>query len=150
MNVTKAKHLHGQNRTEVTKSSFKNKIAAMRRTLAVWVKLGRKDESKFPVTLFDLAEWDDPEKGIYRWSSNSVTQRGSRTFGTYTAEYWDLQSEALPFLNGSAIDTLEGAKELNRALAQQNAALIWQVMELRDALSRIDAKNEALKRLSFP
>lgn len=148
--MTKAKHLHGPNRTQVTESSFKNKIAAMRRTLAVWVKLGRKDESKFPVTLFELAEWDDPEKGIYRWSSNSVTQRSSRTYGTYVAEYWQLQEDALPLLNGSAIDTLKGAKELNQALAQQNAALVWQVMELRDALSRVDAENEALKRLPFP
>ncbi|MEH0292483.1 hypothetical protein V6R98_09770 [Agrobacterium sp. CCNWLW71] len=148
--MTRAKHFQGTDRTDVTKASFTNKIAEMKRVLKSWKARGKKDDSFWPDTLADLADWDDPNNGIYRWSSPNVTQRSSETYGDLVKAYWDLQDKALPFLNGDGLDTLHGAKNLNQALSQQNSSLLWQIMELRDALSRVDANNEVLKRLPFP
>ncbi|TBY02095.1 hypothetical protein [Rhizobium laguerreae] len=148
--MTRAKHLQGSDRTGVTKASFTNKIAEMKRVLKSWEKRGKKDDSFWPDTLAGLADWDDPEKGIYRWTSPNVTQRSNKTYGDLVTTYWELQEDALPFLNGDGLDTLQGAKNLNQALSQQNSSLLWQVMELRDALSRVDANNEVLNRLPFP
>lgn len=137
-------------RTKVTKASFENKIGEMRRVLKSWRSKGTKDESFWPDTLAGLADWDDPDKAIYRWTSPNVTQKSNETYKDLVADYWQLQKDALPFLNGGGLDTLQGAKKLNKALSEQNTTLVWQVMELRDAISRLDANNEVLKRVPFP
>jgi hypothetical protein len=147
--MTKAKYLQGESRTELTKASFQNKILEMTSRLKAWKMQGARDNGKWPETLAELREWDEPEKGIYEWTSPNVTSRGSKTYGDLVKQYWQLQTDAEPFLKGDRLDTLQGAKKLNRALAQQNTRLTWQIMELRDALARADPKNEALSRLPF-
>jgi hypothetical protein len=148
--MNKAKHLQGKSRTELTKASFQNKIAEMTRILKGWKKRGSRDDSFWPSILSELAKWDDPDKCIHSWTSPNVTLRSSATYGHLVEAYWTLQDDAAPYLKGDGQETLRNAKKLNQALAQQNTKLTWQVMELRDALKRVDVKNEALTRFDFP
>lgn len=148
--MTRAKRLYGGEKTAATRASFERKLQEMSSVLKCWQKNGARDEQFWPVSLVKLAAWEDAPKGIFRWKSNNVTKRDG-LYSDLVASYWKLQKQAKPFLSRtSRANSTQALKRHNMVLIQQNTELIWSVMELRDALHRVDPKNEALSRVSFP
>ena len=147
--MTRAKRLYGREKTAATKASFERKLEEMSSVLRCWQKNRARDGQFWPVSLVQLADWEDCSKGIFRWKSNNVTKRNG-PYGDLVASYWNLQQQAKPFLGEARLNATQALKRQNQALIQQNTELIWSVMELRDALVRIDPKHEALSRLAFP
>ncbi len=148
--MMQAKRLYGAEKTATTRASFERKIEEMSRVLSCWQKNGVRDQQFWPTSLAMLAAWEDDQKGIFRWKSNNVTKRDG-VFSDLVNRYWNLQKKADTYLKKTARTNPDSAlKHFNSVLIHQNTALIWNVMELRDALSRVDPENEALSRLPFP
>lgn len=148
--MTRAKHLHGASKTEAVRGSFEKKLEHMKRVLDGWIKSGELDDRFWPQTLVKFREWESPDDGIYKWKSPSVTKSEGR-YQDLVARYWELQGLAKKF-NSKASRSAEvmRLKDTVRALAEQNALLTWQIVELRDALVRIDGKNAVIQRITFP
>ncbi|WP_085031530.1 hypothetical protein [Ensifer aridi] len=148
--MTRAKHLHGAGKTEAVRGSFEKKLEHMQRVLNSWVKSGERDDQFWPKSLTHFREWESPSDGIYGWTSPSVTNRKGR-YEELVARYWNLQAKAMRFasIGGRSAET-KRLKNSIRVLAEQNAVLNWSIMELRDALVRVDPKNPALSKVKFP
>lgn len=143
------KRYHGAAKTAATRVSFLKKLEHMSRVLATWQTTGKSNLEFWPSSLNAFKKWESEAEGIFAWSSNNVTRKDG-LYGDLVAQYWSLQERASSFRKGTRRDREHETKELNRVLLSQNASLLWSVMELRDALSRVDPKNEALARLAFP
>ncbi|WP_312946515.1 hypothetical protein [Agrobacterium sp.] len=151
--MTKAKHLHGTEKSDAVKKSFDNKLAKMAETLKRWRRSGERDDSFWPESLAQLKSWHSPTDDIFEWKSNNVTKRD----GKYAAQvqlYWSLRERALQLPKTALGDNqkIEPSrwKKENVRLAQQITQLTWEIMDLRDELVRIDPKNSLLARMMFP
>lgn len=148
--MTQAKFLPGKKKTEKTYSSFSNKIRHMERQLEASIRTGTIDTVFWPSSLAEFAAWEDAEQGIFAWKSTTVTTRNGR-YCDLVERYWNLQYRAKRlFKKSGRLEEIRQLKTLNQVLAEQNAVLTWNAMELRDALLRIDPHNSVLKRVTFP
>lgn len=131
------------------RASFDNKLRLMAKILAQWANTGKRGDEFWPETLAQLKGWEEPSQQLYAWSSNSVTQRNGQ-YGDLVARYWQLQEAARNFKERAGRGSDMAIADLNVVLVRQNAELVWSVMELRDALVRLDPQNEALRRVPLP
>lgn len=149
--MTKAKHLHGSEKTDAVKTSFENKLKNMSKTLSLWRKTGQRDSTFFPESLTQLKSWEAPQEGIFKWTSNNITKREG-DYSKQVDRYWSLREKAAKI--PKAVDDVKGEesryKRENIKLTQQIAQITWDVMDLRDELARIDPNNNLLARVSFP
>ena len=149
--MTQAKHLYGAGKSEAVRNSFQKKLEAMKFTLRAWKKAGIRDEKFWPDSLRSLKDWDSPAEGIHSWKSNNITQ-GDGDYADLVKSYWRLQEQAAKLPKPS---NERGGSEPTRLkqevvrLGQQISELTFGLMDLRDALVRVDPKNEALDRWSF-
>lgn len=141
-----AKGLWGSERTAFITNSFKNKVEAMELVLASWRNNKVSDGTYWPRTLKELKEWNDPDRGIYSWSSDSVASKVNMTYSDLTDRYWICRNELKNF-DTKKEDKLSDLKSEIAALSAKNALLIMRNMELSDALSRHDPNNKILKRI---
>ncbi|MGR8963706.1 hypothetical protein ACU8L2_23405 [Rhizobium leguminosarum] len=149
--MTKAKNLYGQNKTDFVKTSFQNKIDYMKALRDRWKKSGRRGNEYWPDTLESLKGWDDPEGGFHKWKSNSITRESSLKYGDLVKEFWKLQEEiaAIPS-DGEDGPEIRRLKRENVRLATQVSAMIYEIMDYRDEIIRMDPANSFLKATPFP
>jgi hypothetical protein len=149
--MTKAKNLYGGNKTDFVRTSFENKIAYMETTRDKWKKSGRRGNEFWPNTLVLLREWDEPEAGFHKWTSNSVTRGNSAIYGTLVKAFWDLQENVAKIpSNGEEGPELRRLKRENVLLSTQVSAMIYEIMDYRDEIIRMDPGNSFLKATPFP
>ncbi|MBY2997019.1 hypothetical protein HF263_35480 [Rhizobium leguminosarum] len=146
--MTQAKHMYGREKTDATRESFRRKLVHMYGILQTWKKQGYRDKQFWPSSLGEFAVWQDPDRGIFSWSSPNVTSRSNPRYEKLVKRYWRLQEKAAPHLADHPDDTRE--KRIILKLAEENARLLWANMELRAALVRAAPDNEVLTRISFP
>lgn len=148
--MTLAKHLHAQQKPVAIRASFEKKLVDMELTLEIWRKRGAQDGRFWPKSLSALAAWDDPQNGIHKLRSKTITIPGG-SYGDLVRRYWEIQEKSKSIISKkSDYEKLMLLKAENSVLIIQNTKLVWSVTELRDALIRIDPTNEALTRLEFP
>lgn len=147
--MTKAKHLHGAEKTDVVRTSFDSKLKKMAETLKSWRKMGKRDDAFWPESLAQLKSWEAAEEGIFKWTSNNITKREGN-YGKQVAQYWKLREKAAQIPNVDDEAAPSRLKRENVRLGQQINELTWEVMDLRDELIRIDPKNTLLARVLFP
>ena len=146
--MTQAKHMYGRTKTDATRESFRRKLVHMHLVLKSWKKQGYRDKQFWPKSLSGFAEWNDPDRGIFSWTSPNVTSKSNPRYKKLVERYWKLQEKAAPHLADKPDDTRE--KRIMLKLAEENARLLWANMELRSALVRAEPNNEVLKRIAFP
>ncbi|MDX1039143.1 hypothetical protein GOL69_17955 [Sinorhizobium medicae] len=146
--MTQAKHMYGKGKTEATKESFRRKLVHMYGVLKSWKKQGYRDDQYWPTSLGEFAEWEDPDRGIFSWVSPNVTSRSNKRYEKLVQRYWRLQEKAEPHLADDLGDARE--KRIMVKLGEENARLLWEIMELRSALARLEPNSETLKTISFP
>ena len=130
--MTQAKFLPGKKKTEKTYSSFSNKIRHMERQLEASIRTGTLGTVFWPSSLAEFAAWEDAEQGIFAWKSTTVTTRNGR-YSDLVERYWNLQYRAKRlFKKSGRLEEIRQLKTLNQVLAEQNAVLTWNAMELRD------------------
>lgn len=145
--MTQAKHMYGKGKTDATRDSFRRKLEHMDGVLKTWKKQGYRDDQFWPASLRALAEWNEPERQIFSWSSANVTNKSNKKYATLTERYWRLQTKAEPHLVDAPQDTRQ--KRIIVKLGEENARLLWEVMQLRSALKRVAPNSDILKTTSF-
>lgn len=146
--MTQAKHMYGTGKTDATRESFRRKLVHMHGVLKDWKKQGHRDDQFWPSSLGEFAQWEEPDRGIFCWSSPNVTTRSNKRYEKLVERYWKLQEKAKPHLADKPGYTRE--KRTMVKLAEENARLLWEIMELRSALARLEPSSEILKTISFP
>lgn len=149
--MTRAKNLYGETKSDFVKKSFENKIAYMKRVRDIWKKAGRRGDDFWPDTLVLLKEWDDPEAGFHKWKSNSVTTKNNSNYGHLVKDFWDLQADvaSIPSV-GEDGPEVRRLKRENVRLATQVSAMIFEIMDYRDEIIRMDPTNSFLRATPFP
>lgn len=148
--MTLAKYSHGPEKTAIVRRSFEAKIARLREVYSKWKKVGKRGSDFWPETLLALRAWDEPELGIFRWSSKSI-DKISGSNRDLVEIFWQLQEKVkLIPANGDESTEVQRLKIENSKLATQNSALLFEIMDYRDEIVRIDPKNSFLKTTPFP
>lgn len=147
--MTCAKFLHGSAKTLFVRSSFERKLDLMNALLKKWKSTGREDGDFWPTTLSAFASWNSPDDGIHKWTTPNVMSIDGR-YKDLVDRYWKLQKEAKETLKPRIKEESQQLKTIVRLLGEQNTQLVWQVMELRDALVRHDPNDPVLKKVRFP
>jgi hypothetical protein len=142
----RAKRLWGSERSNFIEASFTSKIEYMEATVARWIKAGAKDDAYWPEDLKRLKTWHDPDNGRFSWSSDSIANENNKNpvYKNLTKRFWSALEKASDI---GAKETPVALKREIAALSAKNVTLVWHVMQLADAVRRLNPDDKVLKRL---
>ncbi|MBY3201768.1 hypothetical protein [Rhizobium laguerreae] len=71
--IALAKHLPRDEKRPFLEKTLASKVSRMKEILALWKRLRRKTDDYWPTTRLELRLWDDPPRGIYKFSDPAIT-----------------------------------------------------------------------------
>lgn len=129
----RAKRLPRDQKRHFVEKTLAAKIARMEEILATWKRLRRKTDEYWPSTREELRNWDDPARGIFKFSDPWITspRKNDPLQGALVdlmTRFDSVKSKLKDFKDAGDPELI---KKANKELKQLNSELMCQISRLQ-------------------
>ncbi|MGO8042130.1 hypothetical protein ACC713_04375 [Rhizobium johnstonii] len=151
----RAKRMPRDEKRPFVESTLAAKVARMEEILAAWKRLRRKTVDFWPSTREELRNWDDPARGIFKFSDPWITSPKKddplqKTLVELMAQFESVRRKLKNFKEAGDPEIIEKAnkdlKQLNSELMSQISRLQLVATEFRKEIKRKIPDSKYLRR----